>query len=224
MYGSKKRKNYDDEIFEVDSEREIDSDIPLPMTITPAIVKEVPSGSTSKAHISSYAKAPALSYSKVVTSCEWRVSGRGGSDKNVSNKFTNSVTSHTNGKATGKPKNDNKRHNKFVGRSKNTIVGSRSSNELAGVMRRFHYCVSKLRPSANIESLKSYIKTFLKCDIEEVEVSEIPLKHNTYYRMFKVTVSEKYATEMKDVDNWPSGVEVRRYFFQKRSAECEVVD
>ena len=51
VYGSKKRKNYDDEIFEVDSEREINSDIPFPMTITPAIVKEVPSGSTSKASL-----------------------------------------------------------------------------------------------------------------------------------------------------------------------------
>ena len=42
--------------------------------------------------------------------------------------------------------------------------------------------------------------------------------------MFKVTVSEKFATEMNDVDNWPSGVEVRKYVFQKRSAECELID
>ena len=42
--------------------------------------------------------------------------------------------------------------------------------------------------------------------------------------MFKVTVSEEFATEMNNVDNWPSGVEVRRYFFPKRFAECELVD
>ena len=114
VHGSIKRKNYDDEIFEVDSEQEINSDITFPMTITPVIVKEVPRGSTSNAHITSNIKAPALSYSKVVTSGDWRVSGRGGSDKNASNKFTNSMTLHSNGKATVKPKNDNKRKNKFV--------------------------------------------------------------------------------------------------------------
>ena len=51
------------------------------------------------------------------------------------------------------------------------------------------------------------------CKKDEIEVTEMNLKHNTYYRMFKVTVSERFSGETKNDDNWPSGVEIRRNFF-----------
>ena len=57
--------------------------------------------------------------------------------------------------------------------------------------------------------------------MNEIEVTEMNMKQNTYFIMLKVTVSEKYSIEMKNDDNWPSGVEIRRYFFPKPKVEVE---
>ena len=75
--------------------------------------------------------------------------------------------------------------------------------------------MSKLRPETNAEDLKLHIAGFMQGDTESIEVEEIKLKHSSYYRMFRVTIGDEYATVMQEASNWPCGIEVKRFYLPR---------
>ena len=107
-------------------------------------------------------------------------------------------------------------------RSTNLLIGSRVGSDLFAAPRKFHYCVSKVRPDFDTSRLKDYIGDFLTGSKQDIEVEEIPLRHNTYYRMFKVSVLNTFDSDMKNVLNWPCGIEIKRFFFPKGSSNNPV--
>ena len=103
---------------------------------------------------------------------------------------------------------------KKTSRSRTLFIGKGTTGSgIAGAPRRHYFCIRRLRPETNTDILATFVSSFLKCESKHVEVEEIALKYNNYYRSFRVTVGRIYSKEMNNMDNWPSGVEIKRYFF-----------
>ena len=133
----------------------------------------------------------------------------------VPDKYSNKAA--VNPAPVNKPGKSNKRRNT------NLLIGSRIGSDLFAAPRKFHYCISKVRPDFDTTKLRDYIGSFLTGSKQDIEVEEIPLKHNTYYRMFKVSVLNTFDSDMKNISNWPCGIEIKRFFFAKGSITNPVV-
>ena len=148
-----------------------------------------------------------LTYSEALVGGEWNTAGK-------SARKSKNIRADNNSKQNAPLKGGEKKNYDKRGKSK-VLIGAGHSNSLARAARRFHYSVSKLRPETTVSNLKGHISSFLQCEDSAIDIEEISLKHNRYYRMFKVTVGEEYSKQMNDGKNWPSGVEIKRFFLPK---------
>ena len=146
-----------------------------------------------------------MSYSNVAKQNIWKTPGNNNYNKNKDLNYSAKAPNQINKPARPVKQQSNvpKRNGSKSGnkrRTQNVIIGSGNSTALARAPRRFHYCIGRLRPDCDSDKLREHIDSFLG-DGADTEVQEIQLKHNSSYRLFKVSVSDKFANEMNDVQN-----------------------
>jgi hypothetical protein len=91
------------------------------------------------------------------------------------------------------------------------IIGSSTLfGNLNRAPRRFHYKVGEFLPKTTVNDLKGFVSKFIKGNIE---VENIELRHNKYYRLFSVSVDDTYESTMLNSENWPEDIKVSRFFF-----------
>lgn len=99
------------------------------------------------------------------------------------------------------------------------IVGSNSNTEIVkGVPKLIALHVSRLDVNTTTEMLKSLVQNNFK----EVSVEEIPSRHPTFYKSFKVCIFEKNFKQALDPTLWPFGACISRFFEYRKKVVKEM--
>jgi hypothetical protein len=85
--------------------------------------------------------------------------------------------------------------------------------------RRFHYKIGQFLPDTTESDLKCFVSNFIK---GKIEVETIVLRHNKYYKLFRVSVEDTYDAEMLNCENWPFNINVCRFFFNHSVSKKDV--
>lgn len=80
---------------------------------------------------------------------------------------------------------------------------------LPTVEKKITYCVSGLASTATEEQVRSFISSF--ASVEDVSLLENRAQIYDRLKMFKVTVGVSQIEAMKNQDNWPVNLIIRRF-------------
>ena len=99
-------------------------------------------------------------------------------------------------------------------RSFNGVIGnSKSENvQIKRAIRRFHFFVGNFHSNTSIDEIHEYISNLAT---KLLSVDEIQLMHS-FHKVFKVCVEDTNEQEMLNPANWPDGIRVRRFHFNKK--------
>ena len=109
-------------------------------------------------------------------------------------------------------------------KKRKVITGSSDSNELAGVPKKRYYRISKINNSFDIDAVKKHVKTFVNGETVNIEVEDISNSKYNFYKMYKVTIDSTHAEAMENPNNWPSHVEVSRFYFFNRKSKVDAAE
>lgn len=98
--------------------------------------------------------------------------------------------------------------------SKRILVGAKIDDgrcKLRAAESLSHWHVYRLHPTTSAEDVKSYLGK----DFPGVAVEQLKVANPEMYSSFKVTVPEKDEPRILDVNLWPSGTRINRFFLAR---------